>query len=202
MSDSEITYQSYFVAPSEFSTNNNGDIRDCATSRPAANNIAARNEKQGKTKAGRKAVGSQKTIGGKKKRPALGKGTPSPTNNNVPPRLCIGLYVCVDYDGRRSLGTATSYDPKTKLFQVEFDDERKEYMDQKDVLKNMAREPDIMEAQEELKASMNAEKSTLNQEKRPATDDAPTSTRKRGNTSTTNVTKVPHVACRMRAING
>ncbi|KAK7345880.1 hypothetical protein VNO77_16493 [Canavalia gladiata] len=145
--------------------------KDCATSGLATNKIAVRNEKKGKAKAALKAVGSQKI--GKKKKAATGKGTPAPTYNDVRPRLCIGLFVCVDNNGSRSLGTVISYDSQTKLFKIEFDDERKEFMDLKDVLKNMARAPDIMEAQQALKAQMqaekmNAEKIALEQEKEHA----------------------------------
>ncbi|KAK7393481.1 hypothetical protein VNO78_22038 [Psophocarpus tetragonolobus] len=84
------------------------------------------------------------------------------------PQHCIGLYVCKEHNGTRTLGTVLSYDTEKKLFEVWYDDEKTEYKEPDEVLKSKATAKDIFDARAMLKSSNNAKK-IANKEKQKAT---------------------------------
>ncbi|XP_020233808.1 uncharacterized protein LOC109813927 isoform X2 [Cajanus cajan] len=94
-----------------------------------------------------------------------GQGEAPPT---YPPQQFIGLYICKEYNGVRNLGTVLSYDPKTKLFQILYDNDKTNDMELAEILKSKATAKDIFEARQTLQLSNSSEKNT-NEEMEKAT---------------------------------
>ncbi|KAK7345879.1 hypothetical protein VNO77_16492 [Canavalia gladiata] len=94
------------------------------------------------------------------------------------PRQFIGLYVYKEHNGVKALGTVASYDYKTKLFKIGYDDDSAEYMEQNEVLRNMANAKDISEAQRAILPS-NSSKSVDMKEQEAALGEGSTATRQK-----------------------
>ncbi|KAL2334860.1 hypothetical protein Fmac_016073 [Flemingia macrophylla] len=68
------------------------------------------------------------------------------------PQQFIGLYICKEHNGVKNLGTVLSYDPKTKLFKILFDNDKTNDMELDELLKSKATAKDIFEARQALQS--------------------------------------------------
>ncbi|KAK7355863.1 hypothetical protein VNO80_15127 [Phaseolus coccineus] len=72
-----------------------------------------------------------------------GEATPSNKTGEF-----IGLYVCKEFDGEKTLGTVVSYEAEKKLYKIGYDNLKTEYTKQDEVLKIKATGEDIFEVRQ------------------------------------------------------
>ncbi|CAJ1969465.1 unnamed protein product [Sphenostylis stenocarpa] len=119
---------------------------------------AARNGKKTTEKPKPKCKFNKKKVN---KNSKLKQAEANPTNQT---QQFIGLYVCKELDGVKTLGTVASYDAETKLFKIGYDNLKIEHIELAEVLKIKATGQDIFEARQLLQERPSSEKKSDDEE--------------------------------------